>query len=292
MLADAPDHDFLHYLMCDLPLGYPLKTSISRLLSPSLTIASRRELLHQQSRFIDLAQPYVNTHPWIAYLAAIKHEAVFIAIPTFDVQLVDMVDKLFFRDLQQKYKELREASRAAIDEATAYYCDRLVLMQSEATQIENATNNVATAIRAGFTALEPLPQPPPEPLPEYRKLPLFISAGAVCLVAAVTLPSYLGDLTWGLIGLIGLIVTGLVGAYVIRKEKARVQAENAKLKAYFLHETYLILCKKSVALVLALPFEIRKTALVDLPQCLTGLQALPPERDALEARYITPFFDK
>jgi hypothetical protein len=41
-----------------------------------------------------------------------------------------------------------------------------------------------------------------------------------------------------------------------------------------------------VALVLALPFETRKSALVNLPPCLTALKALPPEREALEARYV------
>ena len=286
MPADASDHDFLHYLRCDLPLGYPLKTPISRLLTATLTIASRRELLHQQARFLDLARPYVDTHPWIAYLAAIKHEAVLIAIPTFASQFVDIVDTLFFRDLQLKGKELLEASRAAIDEKTAYDCDRLVLMQSEATQIENATNNVATAIQAGFTAVEPLPTPPPEPLPENRTLPYFIGSAVACLIAGAVIPREDGGLA---VGLVGLIVTGITAFYVLKKEKARFQSENARLKTHLIHENYHALCRKSVSLVLALPFESRNKALVDLPQCLDALKELPPEREALEARYITPF---
>jgi hypothetical protein len=286
MQADAPNHDFLHYLTCDLPFGYPLKTPITRLLDRALTLSSRRELLHQQSRFLDLAKQFLDTHPWIAYLAAIKHEAVLVTIPTYASQLVDIVDQLFFSDLQQKYKELREASRAAIDEETASWCDRLVLLQSEAPQIEDARKNVSAALQAGFTAVEPLPPPPAEPVPEQRVLPYFIAAGVACLVIGAMIPPYDGGMVWGLAG---LIVTGIVGARVIKKEKARVHAEGAKFKAYMIHENYLALCRKSVRLVLALPFETRKSALVNLPPCLTALEALPPEREALEAKYIRPF---
>jgi len=283
MPADSDQHDFLHYLMCDLPLGYPLKTPITRLLSPTLTLSSRRELLHQQSRFLDLAKPFLGTHPWIAYLAAIKHEAVLVTIPTYASQLVDIVDQFFFRDLQQKCKELREASRAAIDEATADNCERLILLQCEAAQIDDATKNVSAAIQAGFTAVEPLPPPPPEPEPEHKSLPYFIVCGVVCIVIGALIPPYDGGMAWGLVG---LIVTGIFGARVIKKEKARVRAEGAKFKAYLMHESYYALCRKSVALVLALPFETRKSALVNLPPCLTALQALLPEREALEARYL------
>jgi hypothetical protein len=283
MPADSDHHDFLHYLMCDLPLGYPLKTPITRLLAPTLTLSSRRELLHQQSRFLDLAKQVLGTHPWIAYLAAIKHEAVLVTIPTYAAQLVDIIDQLFFRDLQQKCKELREASRAAIDEATAQNCDRLILLQCEAAQIDDATKNVYAAIQAGFSAVEPLPLPPPEPEPEHKSLPYFIVCGLACLVIGALIPPYDGGMAWGLIG---LIVTGIFAARVIKKEKARVCAEGAKFKAYMIHENYYALCRKSVALVLALPFETRKSALVNLLPCLIALKALPPEREALEAMYL------
>ena len=45
-----------------------------------------------------------------------------------------------------------------------------------------------------------------------------------------------------------------------------------------------------MALVLALPFEIRKAVLTDLAPCKPALEALPVERSAMEAAYITPFF--
>jgi hypothetical protein len=86
----------------------------------------------------------------------------------------------------------------------------------------------------------------------------------------------------------GLIVTGIIGVRMVRKDNARINAENAKFKAYLLHENYLILCRKAVAPILTLPLAARSAALVDLKQCLTALKALPPERDALEARYIRP----
>ncbi len=287
MSADTAQLDFLHYLMCDLPLGYPLKTSITKLLDSSL-MSTRRELLHQQSDFLDFAKHYLPTQPWITYLAAVKHEAVLVTIPTYAVHLVDIVDQLFFAELKEKCKDLREAARAVIDETTALTCERLVLLQSEAAQIEEALKNVNAALDAGFTSLEPLPPPPPEPVPAQRVMPYFVAAGAAFLIIGffVIPPEYGG----GILALIGLIVTGLIAARVIAKEKARVKNEGNRFGSYLIHESYYALCRKSVALVLALPFEIRKSALTDLAPCKPALEALPIERAAMEAAYITPYF--
>ena len=288
MPADTAQLDFLHYLMCDLPLGYPLKTSITKLLDSSL-MSTRRELLHQQSDFLDFAKHYLPTQPWITYLAAVKHEAVLVTIPTYAVHLVDIVDQLFFAELKEKCKDLREAARAAIDEPTALVCERLVLLQSEAPQIEDALKNVNAALDAGFTTLEPLPPPPPEPVPAQRVMPYFATAVGVFLIAGLVIPPEYGGGIWALIG---LIVTGVIAARVITKEKSRVKSEGNRFGTYLIHESYYALVRKSVALVLALPFEIRKNALNDLAPCKPALEQLPLEREAMEAAYITPFFPK
>jgi len=289
MPADTAQHDFLHYLLCDLPLGYPLKTPITKLLSPELALSSRRELMLQQDRLLDYARTYLNTQPWIAYIAAVKHEAVLVAIPTYPSNFVDVVDQFFFKDLQQKYTALREAAHATIDEATAQTCERLVLLQSEALQIEEATKSVKAALAAGFKGVEPLPPPPPEPSPGPQSIPWFVAAGLACIVIGAIIPPYYGGMAWALVG---VIVTAIIAARVVGKERGRVQAEGARFKAYLIHEGYYTLCRKSVILVLALPFEKRKSALVDLSPCLTALEALPPERDAIEAQYIRPFVGK
>jgi hypothetical protein len=288
MSDDAARLDFLHYLMCDLPLGYPLKTSITKLLDSSL-MSTRRELLHQQDGFLEFSKQYLPGQPWIAYLAAVKHEAVLVTIPTYAPQLVDIVDQHFFSDLQEKYKDLRATARAAIDEPTALTCERLVLLQSEAPQIEDALKSVNGALEAGFTAVEPLPPPPPEPVPAQRVLPYFITAAVVCVIVGAVIPPEYGGMAWALLG---LIITGIVAARVMGKEKARVKNEGARFGSYLKHESYYALCRKSIALVLALPFEIRKSALVNLPPCKPALEALPLERAAMEAAYITPFFPK
>jgi len=156
-------------------------------------------------------------------------------------------------------------------------------------QIENAINNVGAAIRSGFTAVEPLPPPPPEPVPERRLLPNFVAIAVGCVVVGAVIPPYYGGMIWALTG---LIVTGLIGFRIIGKEKARVRTENERFKDYLIHENYLVLCRKSVRLVLTLPFDTRMSALSGLPLCLTALEALLSEREALEARYIGPFFLK
>ena len=289
MPADADQLDFLHYLKCDLPLGYPLKTPITRMLDTSLPLSSRRELLHQQDSFLEFSSQFLSAQPWITYLATIKHEAVLVTIPTYASQLVDIVDQHFFGELQQKYKQLRETSRAAIDENTALTCERLLLLQTEAAHIEDAIQSISGAIQAGYTALDPLPRPPPEPLPARRKLPWFISAGVACLVIGALIPSYFAATAWVLIG---LIVTTVTAARVMGRDKARADEEGGRFKAYLIHESYHALCKKSISLVLALPFDVRKSALTNLTPCLAALQALPPERESLEAAYITPFLEK
>jgi len=286
MSAESDQLDFLHYLLCDLPLGYPLKTPVTRLLDTSLTLSSRRELLHQQARFLNYSKNFLGPHPWLTYLAAMKHEAVLVTIPTYASQIVDIVDQLFFSELQQKCKEVRDIARAEIDDATALRCERLILLQSEAPQIEDARKSFSGALAAGFKGVEPLPALPPEPKPAHGARAYYIGGGVISLVVGAAIPPYYGGMAWALAG---LVVTGIVAARVVRKEKARVEAEGVKFKAYMIHENYYTLCKKSVALVLALPFEARKSALVDLAPCLTALDALPPERDALEAMYIRPF---
>jgi hypothetical protein len=289
MLVDSTLYDFLHYLRCDLPLGYPLKTPITRLLATNLTISSRRELLHQQAQFLDTAKQFLKTQPWISYLAAIKHEAVLVTIPTYASQLIDIVDQFFFSELQQKSKELLKASRAAIDDATAQSCERLILLQSEAAQIEDATKSISAAVQAGFTAVEPLPPPPPEPSSGHGSLPYFVAGGVGCVVIGAIIPPYYGGMAWSLAG---LIVTGVSGARAYKKEKAIVDAEGTRFKAYLVQENYHILCRKSVILVLALPFETRASALANLPPCLAALKALAPERETLEAKYIGPIILK
>jgi len=289
MPAESDQLDFLHYLLCDLPFGYPLKTPVTRLLDTSLTFASRRELLHQQARFLDYSKNFLGPHPWITYLAAIKHEAVFVTIPTYSAQLVDIVDQLFFNELQQKCKEVRDISRAGIDDATALTCERLILLQSEAPQIEDARKSVRAALAAGFKGVEPLPPPPPEPAPAHGAWAYYLGGGVISLIIGAVIPPFCGGMAWAVAG---LVVTGIVATRFVRKEKVRVDTEGAKFKAYMIHESYYSLCKKSVALVLALPFEVRKSALVDLSPCLTALDALAPERDALEAMYIRSFLSK
>ena len=156
-----------------------------------------------------------------------KHEAVLVTIPTYAVHLVDIVDQLFFAELKEKCKDLREAARAVIDEPTALTCERLVLLQSEAAQIEEALKNVNAALDAGFTALEPLPAPPPEPVPAQRVMPYFATAVGVFLIAGFVIPPEYGGGIWALLG---LIITGVVAARVVTKEKARVKERGQPLR--------------------------------------------------------------
>jgi hypothetical protein len=286
MPAEAPDHAFLQYLTCDLPQGYPLKTPMAKLLAPAPAISARRELFQQQDRFLDLARQFLETQPWIAYLAAIKHEAVFVIIPTHAAQLVDVVDISFFNDLQQKFRELLDVSRKAVEDATAQDCERLLLLQTEGEQIDDAKKYVSGAIRAGFKAVEPLPPPLPEPPSGSKSLRSLIALGISGFVLGAMVPWRYGGIVWGVVA---VIITAVVGSRIVRKEMSASQAKSVEFKAYLIHENYHSFCRKSVGLVLALPFEVRQTALVDLPSCLIALEALGPEREALEARYIRPF---
>ncbi len=117
-------------------------------------------------------------------------------------------------------------------------------------------------------------------------LPYFVGAAVGVVVIGALIPPVYGGMACALAG---LVITGIIAARVLRRERAVLNAKGAEFKAYLLHESYLFLCRKSVGLVLSLPFEARKSALVNLPPCLAALDALGPEREALEAQYIRPF---
>jgi len=249
-MSSAAPPSFLTYLTCDPPAGYPFRTATFPEHSLVLKERERRQFVHQQSVFLETARPFAVSHPWIAYLASLKNEAVLAVIPVDSTPFIDVADQKFLRDSQQKWKALRLETQAAIDQATALSCERLVLLQREASKIDECEKKLRTALDAGFTALKPLPPKPPEPVHGW----LAEIAGAVA-----------------------------------GKIKADQAAKKANWKAWLLQEMYLAVCQGSLHSVTSLPPETRSNGTADLPASLAVLQNLRQERAALVENYITPY---
>ena len=249
MSSDVPASPFLSYLVCDLPTGYAFEVPLQPSSQIPLKEQQRRLLINQQVAFFDTAGAYATTHPWIGYLAALKHEALLEIIKFEATPFVGILDQKFFNDSQLAWKNLLKTSYAAMEMAVANNCTRLILLQRESLKIADSEKKFQAAVAAGFTALEPAPPKPPEPEENFS--------------------------------------TQLIAALGINK--ARIAEAKAKVKAWHHHETYLLLGYAALKAVTSLPPEIRTSGLKDLSVCITALQNLRAEREMLTAAYVTPF---
>jgi hypothetical protein len=163
MPANVPGDSFPEYLKCDLPFGYAASAPLMLPFAAPLKESQRKDVIDLQTRFLDLAERLADSHPWIAYLAALKHDVVLILLSKQPLQFCAIADQKTYNDAQQKWRALRKKSRSAIDDATALNCERLVLLQRESATIEDAEEKLRATLAAGYTALEPLPPEPPPP---------------------------------------------------------------------------------------------------------------------------------
>ena len=161
MSSSPPVPNFPTYLTCDLPAGYPFDTPFWLPQPVVLKESVRRELVRQQATFLEVAEQVVGTHPWLAYLAALKHEAVIALTPIESIPFIEIAEQKFYNDTRQRWRQVKREARAGLDEPTAFFCERLILLQREGLKIDEAVTRMEAAINAGFTALDPNPPPPP-----------------------------------------------------------------------------------------------------------------------------------
>ena len=249
MSSDSATTSFVAYLTCGLPFGYPSEPPITPQFLETLRERQRKELVLQQAAFYETANAFAGQCPWIAYIAALKHEAVLAAIPIELPQFVQVTDQKIFNDCHLNWRRLRNESRPAIEDGIAFFCERLIQLQREAWKIDGLENTLRSALAAGFTALLPLDETPPE------------------------LPKGLGANLASAVGL----------------DKERREEIEAKIKAWHRQDSYLQLALRTLNKISSLPFETRQNGLKNVPGCLEALKGLREEREILIANYITPY---
>jgi len=170
MSSGAPSPNFLTCLTCELPHGYPFDPPLTPQSIPLLKERHRKMLVVQQAALFEMAQPLAATHPWLAYLAALKHDAILSFVPVETTPFVNVTDQKYFNTCQENWRSLRHESRKAIEDGIAFFCERLVSLQREAALIDEVEKNLGVALTKGFTALLPISlEPPANASPEALK---------------------------------------------------------------------------------------------------------------------------
>ncbi len=112
MSSGTQDSDFLTYLKCELPFGYPFEPPLTPQLLPILKERQRMELVCRQAAYFKAANQVAPTHPWIAYIAALKHEAILSFIPVETTPFVNVADQKVFNTCHQE-SDRQSAQRGA-----------------------------------------------------------------------------------------------------------------------------------------------------------------------------------
>jgi len=144
--------EFKDYLLALLPEEYPI-SSIP--LSLTMTEAHRKELIFQQSKFLEVAQSHIESHPWLSYLAALKHVRMLEANETHSTTFREFSDKEYFDRVQAHCASILNTSKSLLDETTQRNCDRIIHIQCLHADIAATADAVTSAIANGIDAFEP-----------------------------------------------------------------------------------------------------------------------------------------
>ena len=158
----VPLSSFLVYLTCELPLGYPFEPTLTPEFILIMKEKHRKELVRRQAAFLEIGKQYLPTHPWLAYLTALKHEAFLTFVPIETTPFINVSDQKEFSNCQQEWLKLRNESRKMTEDPIAFFSERLIQLQREAPKIDDLEKALNGALSAGFTALLPLAETPPE----------------------------------------------------------------------------------------------------------------------------------
>jgi hypothetical protein len=248
-MSDAQDSEFLTYLKCELPFGYPFEPPLTPQLLPILKERHRMELVYRQAAYFETANQLAATHPWIGYIAALKHEAILSFVPIETTPFVNVADQKVFNTCHQNWRQLRNESRRAIEDGIAFFCERLVMLQRDAAKIDDMEKRLLAALASGFTALLPITDEPPK-MPEG----------------------------------LGTDIAGVLGLNKARRKKAE-----AEIKTWHLQDSYLQMCQQAINKISSVPPETKREGLKDVPGTLAALNGLKEEREILKGNYITPY---
>jgi len=112
---------------------------ISRIpLSAKMGQDKRKELIFQQKLFLDIAHDFVETKPWVAYFAAVKHFRVLEANEVSTATFNDLRDKEFATQVASAAESLRDSTAPLLDGDTIQHLDELSVLQELSPLIPSA----------------------------------------------------------------------------------------------------------------------------------------------------------
>jgi hypothetical protein len=204
---------FSAYLKASLPEQYPITTVP---LSLHMRDAELKELIYQQSQFLELAKTFLNDAPCISYVAALKHLLMLLLNKIDTASFREIHDKEYFDRINGNYKDLAEAAKKQLDPETETNCQRLVALQCVATKLNNAIDIAKQATSEGFLNFESEPPKPEAGSFSLGCVTFILVAIVLCVFTAI------GDAVGGIIGL-GMALMILIGGILAIKKVAPQQ---------------------------------------------------------------------
>lgn len=272
-----PPDRFNAYVFAALPDEYPVSGVP---LSLKMGDAHRKEVVFQQGKLLEVAETYLETAPWISFLASLKHTQLLSAFEIHSAVLHELLDKEYFTAVDSTAQQLVCKSVALLDADTKNNIERLVAIQVFFGDISGCSEIVSEALSKGIKAFEP-PMKPGDNTTGCGGCLLTIVAAVSCgIAAAIVNPE------WSGIGVFALLIGGFIWASIMNPKWEKEKAYNAELKAFNkLREQYY---ENASRFEVPLKWNAKEAA-SDLPTALQSLSSFISERKILQDHYVKPY---
>ena len=144
---------FKKYLLATLPEEYPI-ASIP--LSMKMRSAHKKELIFQQTKFLDMAEGLIGTSPWVTYVASKKYLLLIERLKIDSGTYSEIAEKEYFHQSISRCENVLSNSRAMLADDIKQYCDRLVALQMCGFRTKNELKPVLVSLlNHGIKFIEP-----------------------------------------------------------------------------------------------------------------------------------------
>lgn len=246
-----------------------------------MTDAHRKELVFQQSKFLEGAEGHVQEQPWIAFIAALKHIRLLESFQTDTSTFREISDKEYFDGVQHRCLQTLNKSSSLLDGDTKQHCEKLVHIQVFHDDIIAAIDAVTKALALGIRAFEPPMEAPVESFGCGGCLLVIVGAILAGAVAASA-----SEEAAGIGGVVALFVGAAIWSSIMspkwekeKKEKKVYTQITSSRSLYYAHVAKF----KDL-----LSFDASAMAL-DLAMCHAHLASYLSDLKILEDTYIDPY---
>lgn len=197
------------YLFSLLPDEYPIKDVP---LSLSMDDAHKKELVFQQSRFLDEVEESCPDCPELQLLASLKHEHTLRVLRISSASFKEIQDKEYLKEVSLKADSIASDARKNLDPRLVEAVEKLALLQALYSSLVKVRDICENAISRGFERFEPPVQSPgDDPTTE-------LGCGCLLIIVGVGLSALLlGPFLAVILAGIGLVI--LITIFLVNKGK-------------------------------------------------------------------------